>query len=108
MVKSAYRIFQRKGLRWGDLNEIQRTALFDMIKATLSEEGVKQVIENMDGDEVLKMVPLRGAKDAAAARSAGRGPGRLIFGKDEYYISILVHLRRLNLGCGSSVAITLL
>jgi hypothetical protein len=74
-------IFQRQGLRWGDLKEKQRAALMEILKTTLSPEGVQQVVENMDGDEVLKGGSSRGPR--------GRGPGRLAFGKDEYYFSIL-------------------
>jgi Protein of unknown function (DUF3500) len=68
-------IVHRKGLRWGDLKENQRAAVNKLIAATLSPAGVQQVIDNMDGDEVLK--------DVAS------GGGRPAFGRDEYFLSIL-------------------
>ena len=64
--------FLRGGLRMGDLNERQREAVRLLLKATLSERGFQQVVDNMNGDEVLK----------------GR-QGRRTFGRDEYYISLL-------------------
>jgi hypothetical protein len=68
-------IFPRSGLRMGDLTDAQRSAVMQLLRSTLSERGVQQVIENMDGDEVLKQ--------------DGGGRGRPMFGRDEYYISIL-------------------
>ncbi len=67
-------IFARTGLRMGDLNEAQKEAVLRLLRSTLSERGFQQVVDNMTGDEVLK----------------GRErQGRLIFGADEYYVSIL-------------------
>ena len=68
-------IFPRKGLRMGDLTDAQRDAVFQLLKATLSERGVQQVVENMDADEVLK--------------EQGGGRGRPQFGRAEFFISIL-------------------
>jgi hypothetical protein len=82
-------LFQRKGLRWGDLNEEQRAALMEILKATLSPEGVNQVVENMDGDEILKGRSSAGPGRLGPGSPGGRGSGRLIFGKDEYYFSLL-------------------
>jgi hypothetical protein len=82
-------IFQRKGLRWGDLKNEQRTALMEILKATLSPEGVMQVVENMDGDEILKGGSSAGPGGRGPGGPRGRGPGGLVFGKDEYYFSIL-------------------
>ena len=69
-------VFPRGGLRTGDLSDAQREAVFGLLRATLSEGGVRQVVENMDGDEVLRL----------DERGAGRRPK---FGKDEYFVSIL-------------------
>ncbi|QEG23738.1 DUF3500 domain-containing protein [Mariniblastus fucicola] len=63
----------RGGLRWGDLKENQQQAAMQLLKATLSENGVQQVIDNMNGDEFLKQNSRR----------------RTSFGSDEYFISIL-------------------
>jgi hypothetical protein len=67
-------IFERRGLRMGDLTDAQRDAVFGLLKATLSEQGFRQVVENMEGDEALK---------------GQQRVGRLVFGKAEYYVSIL-------------------
>jgi len=66
-------IFERKGLRMGDLKQEQIDAVMVLIKATMSSDGYQQVVDNMAGEETLK----------------GGGRGRLVFGKDEYYLSIL-------------------
>jgi hypothetical protein len=67
-------IFQRAGLRMGDLSEAQREAVYAVLAATLSSEGYQQVRATVTGDEVLK--------------STENG-GRLIFGQDEYWFSLL-------------------
>ena len=67
-------IFERKGLRMGDLKPVQFDAVMAVLKATLSTEGYQQVIDNMDGEETL---------------NTGVRRGRVVFGKDEYYFSIL-------------------
>lgn len=64
--------FPRGGLRMGDLNEEQREAVLRLLRSTLSERGFQQVVDNMNGSEVLR---------------ARRGRGTL--GRDEYYISLL-------------------
>lgn len=71
----------RKGLRWGDLNETQQQAIWQLLTATLSPKGVQQIVDNMGGDEILKN---RG--NGGGGRGGSRGPD---FGKDAYYISIL-------------------
>ncbi|TWT30209.1 hypothetical protein KOR34_47670 [Posidoniimonas corsicana] len=67
-------MYPRNGLRWGDLNQQQRDAAMQLFSATLSPRGVQQVIDNMQGDEVLKQQG---------------GGGRADFGADAYYLSIL-------------------
>ncbi|MBU6360870.1 MAG: DUF3500 domain-containing protein [Chloroflexi bacterium] len=67
-------IFQRAGVRWGDLNQAQRDAVMTMLKVSLSDKGYQQVIDVMTGDEVLKSTD---------------GGGNLVFGQNEYYVSIL-------------------
>jgi hypothetical protein len=66
-------IFERKGLRMGDLKQEQIDAVMGLIKATMSSDGYQQVVDNIAGEETLK----------------DGGRGRLVFGKDEYYLSIL-------------------
>ncbi|MEZ6035029.1 MAG: DUF3500 domain-containing protein [Planctomycetaceae bacterium] len=69
-------IYQRRGLRTGDLKPDQLQAVFAVIQATLSPAGWQQIVDNVAGDEVLH-------------KNSGGRPGRVIFGKDEYYFSIL-------------------
>jgi hypothetical protein len=69
-------IFERKGLRMGDLTPPQRDAVMNLLRVTLSEMGFQQVEENVAAEEVLNQ------------QAGGRG-GRVIFGKDEFYFSIL-------------------
>jgi hypothetical protein len=67
-------IYQRAGLRMGDLSQEQRDAVYTVLAATLSPEGYQRVVDQVVGDEVLKGTD---------------GGGNLIFGQDEYYFSIL-------------------
>ena len=67
-------IYQRAGLRMGDLSQAQRDAVYAVLAATLSPEGYQRVLDQVAGDEALKN---------------SEGGGNLIFGQDEYYFSIL-------------------
>ena len=66
-------IFQRAGLRMGDLNPQQVSAVMNVLKATLSERGFQEVVDNVAAEETLK----------------GTSQGRLVFGQDEFYFAIL-------------------
>lgn len=68
-------IFQRAGLRMGELSAPQQAAVLNLLANVLSKQGYQKVIDIMNGDEVLRQIE-------------GRGGG-LIFGKDHYYISFL-------------------
>jgi hypothetical protein len=79
-------IFQRNGLRFGDMTARQRQAALALVSAALSREGYQKVTDIMNGDEVLK--------NAGGGRTGGRpgggGPGGGIrFGLDEYYMALL-------------------
>ncbi len=67
-------LFQRAGLRMGDLTPAQREAAMAVLAAALSPQGYEKVLQIVQGDEVLKKAD---------------GGGRVIFGRDEYYISFL-------------------
>ena len=67
-------IFQRNGLKLGDMSAEQKTATFTLLESVLSPSGYKQVRQVIDGDEVLK--------------NSGGG-GNLVFGEAEYYISFV-------------------
>jgi hypothetical protein len=67
-------IFKRAGLRMGELTKPQRDAVLALLAAALSPQGYEKVLQIVEGDEVLKKAD---------------GGGRLIFGRDEYYVSFL-------------------
>lgn len=66
-------IYRRAGLRMGDLKQPQRDAVMALLAAALSPQGYEKVQQIIEGDEVLK-------------KNEG---GRLMFGRDEYYVSFL-------------------
>ena len=107
-------IFERKGLRLGDLAAPQRDAAMALIASALSPAGYKKVNEIIDGDEVLKNAgggrtggrpggpppnaPAPGGQAGPPAGQPAGGPppggrggrgGGVVFGKDEYYIALL-------------------
>ena len=64
--------FRRTGLRMGDLTKPQREAAMAVLAAALSPQGYEKVQQIVEADELLK--------------TSG---GRMMFGRDEYYISFL-------------------
>jgi hypothetical protein len=79
-------IFQRNGLRFGDLTSRQREAALALVAAALSGDGYRKVTDIMNGDEVLKNAG--GGRTGGRQGGAGRGGG-VRFGLDEYYIALL-------------------
>jgi Protein of unknown function (DUF3500) len=67
-------IFQRNGLKLGDMTAEQKTATFALLESVLSPSGYKQIRQVIDGDEVLK---------------SSSGGGNLVFGEAQYYISFV-------------------
>ena len=65
-------IFERSGVRFGDMTPEQQQAAMAMLQAALSEEGYVQTVGTMVSDEVL----------------ANEGGGDLQFGIDEYYVTL--------------------
>jgi hypothetical protein len=82
-------IFQRNGLRFGDMTSRQREAALALVAAALSREGYQKVTDIMNGDEVLK----NKGGGQTGAKQGGRGPGGagggIRFGLDEYYMALL-------------------
>jgi hypothetical protein len=85
-------VFQRNGLRLGDMTAPQRAAALALVASALSREGYRKVTDIMNGDEVLKNA--RGGR--TGGRPGGAGPGGrggpgggVRFGLDEYYIALL-------------------
>lgn len=75
-------IFQRKGLRLGDLTTAQRGAALGLVRAALSREGYEKITAIMNGDEVLK-------NRGGGATGGRQGRGGIRFGADEYYIALV-------------------
>ena len=67
----------RAGLRWGELNATQRTALVNLLGTVLSADGVKMAMEQMEADDVVK------------ANDTGTRPMSVNFGSDYYFVSFL-------------------
>jgi hypothetical protein len=70
-------IFERAGLRLGDLSSPQREAALAILRAALSADGYRKITEIMNGDETLRTA------------GGGRGGGGVRFGLAEYYIALL-------------------
>ncbi len=66
-------IYERAGLRLGDLTSSQRESAMKALAATLSARGYQKVLEIINADQVLKEESRGGPK----------------FGRDEFYVSIL-------------------
>jgi hypothetical protein len=103
-------IFQRNGMRFGDMTANQRAAALALVAAALSREGYQKVTDIMNGDEVLKnsgggQTGARqggpgpggppGGRGPGGPGPGGRGPGGggpgggVHFGLDEYYMALL-------------------
>src|SRR5262245_24551269 len=81
-------IFQRNGLRLGDLTQRQRSAALALVAAATSREGYQKITNIMNGDEALRNAG-GGRTGGRQGGAGGRGPGGVRFGLDEYYIALL-------------------
>jgi len=68
-------LFERRGLRTGDLTEIQRDALTGLLAATLSPRGLQEVLDIVQSDVIL--------------HEQSGGGGRHVYGADEFYLALL-------------------
>lgn len=94
-------MYQRFGIRLGDLTASQRAAVMKLLTVALSAEGYRKVQEIMEGDEVLRKnpaasAPPAGARGPGGPPGGGRGPGGPpgggggpAFGADNYYLSFV-------------------
>jgi hypothetical protein len=95
-------MFQRTGLRLGDITPPQRAAVMSLLSAALSRDGYRKVTDIMRGDEVLRKTagsgPPRGGANPGGGGpppggqpgGRGRGPGGgVVFGEDEYYLAFV-------------------
>jgi hypothetical protein len=76
-------MFQRQGLRLGDLSPAQRAAAMNLLSVALSKDGYQKVVDIMRGDEVLKST-----QGGRVGGRGGRGGGPA-FGEDEYYLAFV-------------------
>jgi hypothetical protein len=94
--------FQRAGLRMGELTAPQREAAMGVLKAALSPQGYEKVMQIVEADEVLKGGgggggpgggppggPRGGPGGPGRPGGGGPGGGRMMFGKELYFISFL-------------------
>ena len=71
-------IFQRNGLRFGDMTSKQREAALALVAAALSREGYQKVTDIMNGDEVLKNAGGGRTGGAREPRDAGDQAGAAV------------------------------
>jgi hypothetical protein len=77
-------MFERRGLRMGDLTDAQRASVTALLKEALSANGFRKVSEIMRGDEVLRV----NGDGRRGAPPGGRGGGPA-FGLDNYWLAFL-------------------
>jgi hypothetical protein len=101
-------MFERRGLRMGDLTAPQKAAVMNLLTVALSKEGYQKVVDIMRGDEVLRSTgggrgggAPNGGRDSNRGGAAGpppgsgRGVGRggaaggPAFGEAEYYLAFV-------------------
>src|SRR2546425_12530990 len=86
-------MFQREGLRLGDLTPAQRSSVMTLLSTALSRDGYRKVTDIMRGDEVLRKGQAGSGRGAAGGGPGqgrgGRGGGGVRFGEDEYYLAFL-------------------
>jgi Protein of unknown function (DUF3500) len=90
-------MFERQGLRMGDLTSTQRAAVKELLAVALSRDGYRKVTDIIQGDEVLRKTSSQGPRGGGADPNAGRasagarggGRGGPAFGEDEYYLAFL-------------------
>ena len=90
-------MFERQGLRMGDLTAAQRAAVMELLAVALSRDGYRKVTEIMQGDEVLRKQSSQGPRGGGADPNPGRagtgarggGRGGPAFGEDQYYLAFL-------------------
>jgi len=85
-------IFQRQGLRLGDLTAAQRAAVQTLLETALSREGYRKIDEIMQGDEMLRQTEGPKGSGVGPPPDGGRrgGPGGgVAFGRDQYYVAFV-------------------
>jgi Protein of unknown function (DUF3500) len=75
-------VFQRAGLRWGDLSVAQHDAIMAMLSNVLSTDGTTMVKQMMAADDEQKRRSAGGPPPGVAVNNA-------VLGSNEYYISFV-------------------
>lgn len=73
-------LFERAGLRMGDLSEEQQNASLAVLQAILSTEGYNRVIAEWNADEALT---------SSSGGSGGPAGRQLLFGKQYYWVAVI-------------------
>jgi hypothetical protein len=79
-------MFERTGIRLGDLSQPQRAAVMNLLSVALSGGGYQKVLDIMRGDEALRETGGGRGPAPGGVRGGGRGP---VFGQDEYYLAFV-------------------
>jgi len=93
-------MFERQGLRIGDVNATQRAAVMALLQAALSADGYQKMNAIMRGDEVLRLTDggrggPRGGGQPGGGQPGGpppagqQGRGGPMFGLDNYWLAFL-------------------
>jgi len=82
-------MFQREGLRLGDLTSAQRAAVTTLLSTAFSRDGHRKVTDIMIGDEVLRKAQAGGRPGTPGGGGGASGGGGVRFGEDEYYLAFL-------------------
>jgi hypothetical protein len=79
-------MFERHGVRFEDMTDVQRQRAHDLVKASLSQAGYTTATSIMELETTLGA--LEEAERAAAARSGGRGPQVIPRDPLNYFVSV--------------------
>jgi hypothetical protein len=79
-------MFQREGLRLGDVTPAQRAAVMNLLSIALSRDGYQKVVDIMRGDEVLRTGEQGRGRGDGGGRGGRGGPA---FGEAEYYLAFV-------------------
>jgi hypothetical protein len=82
-------IFERNGVKLGDLTAAQKDAVMNLLTVALSRDGYQKVRDIMRGDEVLKTTDGGRGGPRGGGRGRGGPGGGLMFGEDLYYLAFV-------------------
>lgn len=77
---------ERGGIKTGSLNDDQSAALYEMLGAFLSEQGLQNVVQQLAADDAVALLDAEEEGFFARIFGGGGGPN---FGSDHYFVSFL-------------------